>query len=486
MNKIVFLSLGGIGIAIALISAIVLGQFPNMIQKQVSKQLVVSECSEDYEKFLAPNVPIYLKFYVFHVDNPEAILAGEKPILVQKGPYSFLEKRVKEIDGYHECGDEVVYKETKTYHFDPETSRKSASLDDVVTHINVPAMTVMGASFHLPQKGMGQIFRSLFPQLATQKTKTTMFLNHTVRELLFETYPIEFIDDLNSVLAQLKQPSVNLTDFAFFMDKNATDEGEFRVHTGAKKIKNLLHIESWKGSPQVDFWIENSTCNNIVGTDGSAFPPNVKKNSKLEIFTTDLCRSFPLVYKEKVKVKGISTYRFVIPPEAFYGPEKNPENKCFCINPDPKTCNHNGLLDISSCRQFAPLVASSPHFFQADDDLYNAIIGLDERKADRYQTYLDIEPITGKVLSAFKRLQISAWLKNDYSIEKTNTNVYMPVIWVEEGFTLTDELADEFKSKVTKKVNLGSSLLITALIIGLLLIVAGLGLFFYNKFQSGN
>nr|AYV89028.1 platelet glycoprotein 4 [Tetranychus truncatus] len=125
-------------------------------------------------------------------------------------------------------------------------------------------------------------------------------------------------------------------------------------------------------------------------------------------------------------------------------------------------------------------------FFQADDDLFDAIDGLDARKADRYQTYLDIEPITGKVLSAYKRLQISAWLRQDYSTVPTKADVFLPLIWVEEGFTISDELADEFKSKVTKKVNLGSSLIITALIIGLLLVVAGLGLFFYHKFRTGN
>ena len=76
----------------------------------------------------------------------------------------------------------------------------------------------MGASFHLPQQGAGAIIRQLFPQIALTKSNSTMFLKHTVRELLFETYPIEFIDDLNNALVSLKQPKVNLTNFAFFME----------------------------------------------------------------------------------------------------------------------------------------------------------------------------------------------------------------------------------------------------------------------------
>uniref|UniRef100_T1KWW1 Uncharacterized protein n=1 Tax=Tetranychus urticae TaxID=32264 RepID=T1KWW1_TETUR len=487
MNKIVFIALGGFGIVLALVSAILLGQWSNIIQKQVNKKLVISEKSEDYDKFVAPDVPIYLKFYLFDVKNPDEIMKGGKPKVEQKGPYSFLEKRVKEVESFSK--DKVTYKEVKTYHFDPETSHKSVSLNDAFTHINVPWMTVMSASFHLPGAGQGNIFRQLIPlKVPSFKAPVQMFLKHTAGELLFDTYPIEFIGDINNLLAQIKQHQVNLTNFAYFMEKNATDEGRFVVNTGSKNSKNLLAIESWKGSNKVDFWVKDSKCNNIVGTDATGFAPGIKKNSKLEIFTTDLCRSFPLERLSESEVKGISTHRYVIPAQAFYGPDKNPENKCFCIAPDKKDCNHNGLLDISSCRQFAPLVASSPMFFQADDDLFTAIDGLHERKSELHQTYLDIEPITGKVLSAYKRLQISAHLKQDYCPVPTKANVYLPLLWVEEGFSIDDELADEFKSKVTAKINKAHKarkFIVFGLVLGLLLIVACLGLFFYNKFQSG-
>lgn len=72
----------------------------------------------------------------------------------------------------------------------------------------------MGQSFHLPGEGQGQILRQLFPK----KIPTKMFLEHKVGELLFDTYHIEFIDELNTLIKQLGQQPINLTDFAFFMD----------------------------------------------------------------------------------------------------------------------------------------------------------------------------------------------------------------------------------------------------------------------------
>ena len=50
--------------------------------------------------------------------------------------------------------------------------------------------------------------------------------------------------------------------------------------------------------------------NQIRGTDGTIFGPDVKKTDKLYIFNKDLCQSLPLVYQEEVNHRGINTYRY--------------------------------------------------------------------------------------------------------------------------------------------------------------------------------
>jgi hypothetical protein len=43
-----------------------------------------------------PPVPVYMKFYVFQVENPDNVTAGiEKPRLKEKGPYAYREVRKK-------------------------------------------------------------------------------------------------------------------------------------------------------------------------------------------------------------------------------------------------------------------------------------------------------------------------------------------------------------------------------------------------------
>jgi hypothetical protein len=44
----------------------------------------------------SPTFPVYVKFYLYHVRNPENVISGlEKPFLEEKGPYTYIEKRKK-------------------------------------------------------------------------------------------------------------------------------------------------------------------------------------------------------------------------------------------------------------------------------------------------------------------------------------------------------------------------------------------------------
>jgi hypothetical protein len=64
-----------------------------------------------------PPVPVFMKFYLFHVENPDEISQGGKPILSQRGPYAYREVRSKEnlllVDG-----DQIHYDQKIEYYYD--------------------------------------------------------------------------------------------------------------------------------------------------------------------------------------------------------------------------------------------------------------------------------------------------------------------------------------------------------------------------------
>jgi hypothetical protein len=89
--------------------------------------------------------PAYLDAYFFDVQNPDEILKGAKPVVVQKGPYTFDEKFRKLNIEWSDDGDTVTYYTWKYYVFNEEKSGKGLTLDDKIT---VPYSTALGMSYY--------------------------------------------------------------------------------------------------------------------------------------------------------------------------------------------------------------------------------------------------------------------------------------------------------------------------------------------------
>ena len=129
------------------------------------------------------------------------------------------------------------------------------------------------------------------------------------------------------------------------------------------------------------------------GTDGFAYPPNLSKSDKIYVFNRDLCRSIPLEFSEEIKdANDIPGYRFVPPANLFGTPQENPDNACFCNNPNGICDTPSGVFNVSACQYGSPTLLSWPHFFQAEQSLRDAVKGMKPNK-DKHQFYIDVQPV---------------------------------------------------------------------------------------------
>jgi len=71
----------------------------------------------------------------------------------------------------------------------------------------------------------------------------------------------------------------------------------------------------------------------------------------------------------------------------------SPETECFCFDKKSLLCDYNGLIDVSPCRNQAPIVISQPHFFHGDNRLRTKIFGL-RPEGIKHESYLHIEPVS--------------------------------------------------------------------------------------------
>ncbi|KRT85869.1 hypothetical protein AMK59_1040, partial [Oryctes borbonicus] len=130
---------------------------------------------------------------------------------------------------------------------------------------------------------------------------------------------------------------------------------------------------------------------------------------------------------------------------------RNAENECFCTNTvsdlySEQKCMPDGFFDLEPCFG-APIIASLPHFLYGDDNYTSTVDGLNPNK-ESHETYAVLEPITGTPLVGYKRIQFNAMLKPLQGVNVTQVrNAMLPILWVEEGVEINDELADTFKKQ---------------------------------------
>ncbi|KAF3702120.1 Lysosome membrane protein 2 85 kDa lysosomal membrane sialoglycoprotein [Channa argus] len=123
------------------ISLAVSNVFEHFAQSMVKKEVVLKNGTEVFEAWENPPAPVYMQFYFFNLTNPQEMLDGERPAVVEIGPYTYREYRPMEEVIFQDNGTKVTAVNTKTYIFQPNMSWGPES--DLIRTVNIPAITVM-------------------------------------------------------------------------------------------------------------------------------------------------------------------------------------------------------------------------------------------------------------------------------------------------------------------------------------------------------
>lgn len=164
-------------------------------------------------------------------------------------------------------------------------------------------------------------------------------------------------------------------------------------------------------------WNSSGHCNKIKGTDAIQFKPFLTENDIIYAFEPMICRSFKFAHDPKVmkstSVKGIDTIRYYATDDNF---ARSSENMCFCNEKNLDMCPAD-LINLNKCgasKNVMDMLVSTPYFYPFTENLKNTSMKAPlTMNYENYGTFLDIEPLTGVVLSGKKRLQLYIQLKNN-------------------------------------------------------------------------
>ncbi|GCC34036.1 lysosome membrane protein 2-like isoform X1 [Chiloscyllium punctatum] len=433
--------------------------FRKVVENRIKEHAELKLNSDMYNNWKDPPVPAYLQFYFFNVENKQEILQGAKAIVKQLGPYTYKEFR-------HRANVSLFNNSTisattqRSFVFEP-TMSVGDPREDIITTINIPFITLLQM---LRRSGITQ---KIFASALFTLKKNELFQSQSVEEWLWG-YEHPLLKLGHKLLPSVFPGS----QFGLFYGMNGTNDGEYLFNTGKGDYMKFTEVMMWNGQESLNLWASNA-CNMINGTDGASFHPLIERDEKLYIFASDICRSFYLMFEKEVEVEGIGAYRFILPKEAFAS--DHPSNKECCPGGN---CPLSGVLNISTCRQGAPIFISSPHFYNGDQRLVSDIGGM-EPNTEAHQTFLDIEPMTGIPVRAAKRMQINIHVESVKGVVQTSQvrTMILPVLFLNEQALIDDKSAVKLKSALYK-IRVVTYIPYIFLSIGILLCLAALSLAF--------
>lgn len=393
--------------------------------QQVHQNIILRNNSEAFNYWKDPPAIITRKYYLFDIQNPYELQMGvEKPRVVERGPYTYVEKWEKRNIEF--LGVEIVrFNPVVSLFF--EASLSIGSESDIITVMNVPALGLIEDSIK------GNTEKSDV-NLINAMSETRLFVQRSVGQLMSG-----YEDDLLSMAKQFMPDKVKSSTFSYLMGKNATVSDTFSIMTGYSDYNDKGKIIDWNGSKKLDLW-ESENANLINGTDGTMFAPFMTRDQNIFSFSSDMCRSYHLVFKEDRRIFDINTLGFHLPENLFHNSTSNPFNDGFCEG----DCLGNGVQNISKCYGGLSGFISQPHFLNADEKFSEDIIGL-ESNEDKHETVMYFEPTTGVPIYGNVRFQISFFLPNDDTIElvKNLKPVLMPILWFDESLELDPEIRNK-------------------------------------------
>lgn len=458
--------------------AFVLHSMPSLFSEKIKSQLTIVKGSDAYTRYTESKVPLQVKMYMFNVTNPDEVSKdGAKPILAQVGPFALTERRKKDVISISSDKTTLDYKLIRTYYFNPN---ESVSLDSIITLPNAPAFSAFFAAREKARDDEGAA--NPVTIVSDHSVNETLYLSHTAESWLFKGIKLNWLDSLNDDGIILEdQPPDNM--FGFYYKKNNTwDEkadGVMTISTGVDgNFSNIGKVVRWNKKPDIDFW-KGKPCNTITGTDGQFFHPFVQKDEKLDIFAPDLCRTLSIEFIKTTSIRSIELYRFGISSSFFKPINFNDETKCYCVKRShqekQKFCKLSGVVDVSSCRK-KPIVLSTPHFYNGDPLLRQAVDGLAPSAAN-HDTFIDIEPMTGAVLRVRRRLQLNVEMGPTEGFTPSlvlKDKIIHPFVWLDQSIVVPDDIAQKLENRLTKKVRFVKILCYAALITGPIILVATL------------
>ncbi|XP_055708763.1 lysosome membrane protein 2 [Phlebotomus papatasi] len=403
---------------ITLIIGIVLSSIP-WLDYCILRNLKLWNNTISFQYWQRPGVVRLTKVYIFNVTNPEGFLNGEKPKLVEVGPFVYREDMEKTNIKFHD-NYTVTFQHKKILQFVPELS---VDKNQRIVTPNIPLLTLSTQS-----NSLGYFLAKTISLMLTA-AKYKPFIELTVDELVFG-YDDTLVSLAHKFYPRNKRP---MSRMGLLIARNGTLPEIQTIYTGHTGMDKFGYLNRINGLDHLPFW-KDPPCRNITASEGSLFPPREITGSDIVyVYDKDICRTLPLIYRGPVGKDGLDADLYTMPEDVYGDAKSNSNNSCFDTEEYAAT---RGLQNISPCQYGAPVYISHPHFMEADPMLLDSVEGLSPNRA-LHGSYFKIQPKLGVPLEGKIRVQLNLKVEKSLHIQsvKQFRDFVFPIMWLEEGIS---------------------------------------------------
>ncbi len=217
-------------------------------------------------------------------------------------------------------------------------------------------------------------------------------------------------------------------------------------------------------------------------SDGMQFPPfNAidKPDTVLSVFVSGFVLPLQFVFDQDVVVEGIRLKRFRLSPQTFSS--SRPDAKTFGMDQEVQ----EGLFNLTDSMTGVTYF-SKPHFRPTAPYDMEDVQGLDAYDPVRDDSYIDVEPVTGKTMNANIQLQLNAGTTQG-AFDRFHKTVYpvkaLPVLHVAQHASVVTADANFFKSMVYGTEKLIFLVTVVSSVLGTVCLLVGLGFLLFHALR---
>jgi hypothetical protein len=393
------------------------------------------------------NAPVILSsVYLWGVTNVAQVLAGQKPVMQQYGPYvtrKIDNKRNVQFSRGTDGLALVTYETQSTW--TPASLGQSES--DTITTWNPLFMALRDGPLS------GAYVSN--PQVYNWTDAARLFTTRTAGELLrgFSDPVLSYLRTLVPVLPpQWPGPWTNASGWTRVTQY--VGEPDRDPWNRRSRVPRPIFDTHLDGSVTARWGSSYSLANILGGTDGMMFARPLLSSSStadtapLHVWSDEVGRILPLLKTADVGLDGVRLLRFTTDPRWLLSAADAVENTDF------NQFGPNGLANLTAMLG-AEVFVSKPHFLDGDSSL---VAGVDGVGPDRslHDIFLDVAPHSGATLRAQKALQVVYCLR---PMNRTSTSEeiwfssmtspsrrYVPAYWIAETAVAGPDVTGKLKA----------------------------------------